>query len=391
MAGGMGGMGGCRGPPAGVGRISGNPSSPSETRPDREVARATPTSPRVWPSPGRCPARRTVPPWRPGAGCRPQGQGVGPLAQQLPQLRGMAAAADKKLSKEQEVLDARAVGRSFRTAGEPRARVQGVAGPGHRRGRAARPVGCQNAPARDLPAQAPVAPPAVAFSPDGQRIAEVAPEPPANGEAFEKIEREPVRAHAQGAEVDLRDRRRHRQLRQRPAVPVPDEPASPAGRGPDRGDAQLLPVPGSAPAAEQSRPVRHPPRGRPLPLERRAPAGPDRHRRQARPSQGAAAEQPRLPDRRLRLDGRRQQAAAGQVVAREARRAARRAGTRWRSWSMPSASGVFLPSTSCQQQDRDPPADRAAEGRGLDQRRRGASRSPTTSRPRTSSRTASTG
>ena len=83
------------------------------------------------------------------------------------------------------------------------------------------------------------------------------------------------------AAVHVLDRRRHGQLRQRPALPPPDEPASAARRGSHRGDAQLLLLPGSAAAARQSRPVRGPRRGGPLPLERRPPAGPDRHRRQA--------------------------------------------------------------------------------------------------------------
>ena len=50
-------------------------------------------------------------------------------------------------------------------------------------------------------------------------------------------------------------------------------------------------------------PVRRSHRGRRLPLERRAPAGPDRYRRQAHRPVAQAAEQPRVPDRRLRLDG----------------------------------------------------------------------------------------
>ena len=127
----------------------------------------------------------------------------------------------------------------------------------------------------------PKPPAAVAFSPDGQRIDGGGPGTTGQRRGLPEDPGEPVRAHTQGAEVDVLDRRRHRQLRQRPAVPAPDEPAAPAGRGPDRGDAQLLPLPRPAPAAEQSRPVRGPRRGRPLPLERRAPAGPDRPRRQA--------------------------------------------------------------------------------------------------------------
>ena len=73
-----------------------------------------------------------------------------------------------------------------------------------------------------------------------------------------------------------------------------------------------------APPAEQSRLVCHPPRSRPLPLERRTPPGPDRDRRQAHSSERAPAQQPCLPDRCLRLDGRLQQAAAGEVGSAKA-------------------------------------------------------------------------
>ena len=48
--------------------------------------------------------------------------------------------------------------------------------------------------------------------------------------------------------------------------------------------------------------VRRACRGRRLPVERPAPAGADRHRRQADRPVAAAAQQPRLPGRRLRLD-----------------------------------------------------------------------------------------
>ena len=48
------------------------------------------------------------------------------------------------------------------------------------------------------------------------------------------------------------------------------------GRGPDRGAAQLLPLRRPRPRPGR-RPVRGPRRGGPLPLERRPPAGPDRH------------------------------------------------------------------------------------------------------------------
>ena len=58
------------------------------------------------------------------------------------------------------------------------------------------------------------------------------------------------------------------------------------------------PPPGSRRSVRRSR------RGRPLPVERRSSAGPHRHHGHADPQQRAACRQPRLPDRRLRLDGR---------------------------------------------------------------------------------------
>ncbi len=59
-----------------------------------------------------------------------------------------------------------------------------------------------------------------------------------------------------------------------------------------------------APPAEcQRRSLCRPHRGRRLPLECRAPAGPDRYRRQAHRPITQAGEQPRVPGRRLGLDG----------------------------------------------------------------------------------------
>ncbi len=115
---------------------------------------------------------------------------------------------------------------------------------------------------------------------------------------------ESLRAGHRRAALDLLDRRRYGQLCQRPAIPAATEPASAPGRGPHRGNAQLFLVPRCPSRAEQPRPVCHPPRSRPLPVERRTPPGPDRDRRQAHSSERATAQQPCLPDRCLRLDGR---------------------------------------------------------------------------------------
>ena len=88
-----------------------------------------------------------------------------------------------------------------------------------------------------------------------------------------------------------------------------------------------------------------------------------------RPRQ-AAAEQPRLPDRRLGLDERAQQAAAGQGVAPDAGRATGRerpgGDRRLRRRLGPGAPLHLVPP-----QGRDPLGHRPAAGRRLDQRRRG--------------------
>ena len=109
------------------------------------------------------------------------------------------------------------------------------------------------------------------------------------------------------------------------------------------------------------------------------PAGADRAD-WARPidNDGRPPEQPRLPDRRLRLDGQPNKlpllksALAGDGADTSART------TAWRSWSTRGRPGLVLPSTSCQRQGRDPRrARRACRPAGRPTAAR-ASSSPTT-------------
>ena len=129
-------------------------------------------------------------PQAPAAGLK--GQGVGPLAQQLPQLRGMAAAADKMPSKEQEVLDAQA---SVARSGERKnlaleskeSLAQATAATaGNKASQAARMLRSRicrpRHPWLPLPSRS---------HPTDRGSSEVAPEPPANGEAFQKIHENP--------------------------------------------------------------------------------------------------------------------------------------------------------------------------------------------------------
>ena len=120
------------------------------------------------------------------------------------------------------------------------------------------------------------------------------------------------------AAVDVLHRRRHRVVRQRPPLPERGSGCRPRDAVRDRRAGQLLHV--RLPEPRDGAPfARHDRDGR-LPVERQPPARADRppgtpHRRQP-----DAAAQPRVPDRRVRLDGRAEQAAAGQGVAGDAGR-----------------------------------------------------------------------
>ena len=101
--------------------------------------------------------------------------------------------------------------------------------------------------------------------------------------------RQPVSRRPQG-----RRSRPSRSTSTRPAIPTSGASSTrtpPAQRRrPHRGDAQLLPLSRRASGQCERRSVRRPHRGRRLPLERRAPAGPDRYRRQAHRPVPPAAE-----------------------------------------------------------------------------------------------------
>ena len=121
-------------------------------------------------------------------------------------------------------------------------------------------------------------------------------------EAYDRIADNPFLPRRRRPALDLLDRRRHRLLRQRP--PLPDAgPAAAEGRGAHRGAAQLLPL--RLPAAERrtrrsrSRPRSRGARGRPE--HRLARIGLQAAGRST--ETGAAAAQPRLPARRVGLDG----------------------------------------------------------------------------------------
>ena len=109
--------------------------------------------------------------------------------------------------------------------------------------------------------------------------------------------RQPVRQGRGRAALDLLGRRRHGELRDRPAVPDAEHPA-PEGRRPGRGADQLFHL--RRPAADRRRAVLGPGRGRRLPVEPGAPARADRPGGQDDRQRQAAGEQPRLPARRLR-------------------------------------------------------------------------------------------
>ena len=125
-----------------------------------------------------------------------------------------------------------------------------------------------------------------------------------------------------GAALDLLDRRRHGQLRQRPPLPEPEHAAARRTRSGSRSCSTTSPTTTRRPTGDDPFAVHVEVAGCPWNaghrLARIGLTGKPIDQRRA------AAEQPRLPDRRLRLDGPAQQAAAGQGGAPAAGRAARR-------------------------------------------------------------------
>ena len=156
--------------------------------------------------------------------------------------------------------------------------------------------------------------------------------------------------------LDLLDRRRHGLLHQR--APLPRRAASCRPRTPCASRSWSTTSPTTTRSRAASAPFsRARPRSASCPWNAGAPAGADRPARAELAARSdAAAAQPRVPDRRLRLDGRAEQAAAAQAVAAAAGRAAAGRRTAWRSSSTPGASGLVLPSTPGDAQGDDPSA-----------------------------------
>ena len=115
-------------------------------------------------------------------------------------------------------------------------------------------------------------------------------------------EREPVPGRIIEPLVDLLDRRGRGLVQQRAPVPEPGRAAT-GGRGPARGAGELFPVSVSGP--QRIAPVRRVDGGGAVPLGTGPPTGPDRAPGPPRPDAGPAAQQPRVPDRRVGLDGHR--------------------------------------------------------------------------------------
>ena len=129
----------------------------------------------------------------------------------------------------------------------------------------------------------------------------------------------------------------------------------------------------------------------PAPWTTAAPAAAHRPPGAARSTpRGLPPSQPRLPDRRVGLDGRAEQAAARQGLAHHARQHAASRRTAWRSSSTPARPGLVLPSTSGRREGEDPRGDRPARSRRQHRRRRRASSAPTTRPSPTSSAAATT-
>ena len=85
-----------------------------------------------------------------------------------------------------------------------------------------------------------------------------------NTEAYDKIDDNPFRSVVRESALDVLDRRRHRVVRERAAVPE-RRPAAAGGRGAHRGADQLLPL--RLPAAARRSAVRGHDRARRLPVE----------------------------------------------------------------------------------------------------------------------------
>ena len=209
-----------------------------------------------------------------------------------------------------------------------------------------------------------------------------------NTETYDRIDDNRVPPRRTGSALDVLDRRRHRLVRERP--PLSERRlAAAGGRGAHRGDDQLLPLRLSAAARaarrSRSRPSSPPARG--TREHRLALIG--LQAQAARHGRGPGA-QPRVPARRVRLDGATRQAAAG--AARRCACSSTRSTARDRIAIVvyAGASGIVLPSTSGAHKERDPRSDRQPRSGRLDQRRRRGSRSPTRWRRSSSSRAAST-
>ncbi len=98
--------------------------------------------------------------------------------------------------------------------------------------------------------------------------------------------------------------------------------------------------------------VQHQCRGLPEPLDAGPQARPDRDQGLCDPAGDAAARQPRLPDRHVGIDERAEQAAAGQAVAGDAARPARRRTTRVAIVTYAGSAGTALEPTPASQKGR---------------------------------------
>ncbi len=175
-------------------------------------------------------------------------------------------------------------------------------------------------------------PPAAAARPNGARRAQrdhaLSRRPAAallSGRRPRQIYRdrpEQLQGRTAGTRIDLLDRRRHRVLFLRARFARPERPAA-AGGGADRRNGQLFPLRlCRADRREPALPLEC--RGLPEPLERRSQARADRNQGLCDRKGRTPARQPRLPDRHVGIDERPEQAPAGQTVARDAPRPARR-------------------------------------------------------------------
>ena len=147
------------------------------------------------------------------------------------------------------------------------------------------------------------------------------------------------------------------------------EPAAAAGRRADRRAGQLLRLRLHGPPDERRQPPSPPTSKWPAAPGRRASPGPDRHQGPRNGPRQAAAVEPRVPRRRLRLDGRAEQAAAGGRTAWNSSPASSARTTAWRSSSTPAAKVWPSTARAATSSKRSSPRSTAA-GRRLDRRRR---------------------